>query len=123
MNKYKSKAFASRDIRWLAVDKIFFFIAMLAIVIFSADSQANDYVDNVRTASFGSTLIGAGVYAASHYGYNYSRKPYNYLYSHRPRSRYYSPRYRSHYYGRPYYGKRYYNNRYYGHGYRYRRHY
>ena len=123
MNKYESKAGASSAVRWLAGDKILFFVAMIAIALFSADSQANDYADNDYLARFDSTLIGAGVYAASHYGYKHYRKPYGYHYSYRPRSRYYYPRYRSHYYGRPYYGKRYYNKRYYGHGYRYRRHY
>lgn len=104
------------------INKTFFFVAMLAVALFAADSEAGVYSDGIHLASVESSVLASGVYIASHYAHNYYRRPHSYRYNYRPRSRYYHPRYRSRYNYR-HYNKRYYNRHGYGHSYRYRRHY
>ena len=104
------------------VNKTFFLLAMLAIVIFATDSEAHAHSKNYFPVSLGSSVIASGAYIASHYAYNHYRRPYSYHRGYRSRNRYYHPRYRSRYYNR-HYNKRYYNRHGYGNSYRYRRHY
>lgn len=106
------------------INKTFFLLAMLAVVLFVADREAEAglYSDDFHLASVESAVLASGVYVASHYRHNYYRRPHSYRHNYRPRSRYNYPRYRSRYYNR-HYNKRYYNRHGYGHGYRYRRHY
>lgn len=103
-------------------NKALFLLAMLAIVIFAAESEAGWNRGDYRHAVSASGIITSGLYVASHYAQKYYRKPHSYRHHYRSRNHYYSSRHRSRYYNR-YYNKRYYNRQSYGNSYRHRRHY
>ena len=119
----RAREVVAQQAGWFTLtNKALFFLAMLAIAFFAAESEASWKSNYFRHASVESGALASGVYVASHYVHHYYRKHRGYRHLYRPQNRYYYPRYRGRHYNRHYY-KRYYNQHGYGKSYRYRRHY